>query len=420
MIREYEGKDGIMLIDGIAATEIAEEFGTPVYVTEEKRIRENYRRIHGAFSKYMDTRVNYACKANTNLSVLRILEQEGSCIDAVSLGEVLSCIKAGFSPDRILYTGVNVSNEELRGLVDVGCMINVDSESELERLAKISTDVRVSFRITPGVASGHGAKVMTGGKGSKFGIPIKRTIPVYTRARDLGFDIRGIHAHTGSGGEGIDQFTDVTEVLSGLANDIRDKVGIDLEFIDIGGGVGVPYRLQEEETDVEELASLVTEIIQDETEVKTVVIEPGRYIVADSTVLLTRCVDVKDAETKRYIGVDAGFNTLVRPAFYDSYHTVAMANKFNRACSDKYDVVGPICESGDYLAHDRVMPEPEEGDLVAIFTAGAYGFSMSSEYNSRPRCAEVLVSDGKACLIRRAEDTEDLWRNQIIPEGLRQ
>lgn len=420
MIREYEGKDGIMLIDGIAATEIAEEFGTPVYVTEEKRIRENYRRIHGAFSKYMDTRVNYACKANTNLSVLRILEKEGSCIDAVSLGEVMSCIKAGFSPDRILYTGVNVSNEELRGLVDVGCMINVDSESELERLAKISTDVRVSFRITPGVASGHGSKVMTGGKGSKFGIPIKRTMPVYTRARDLGFDIKGIHAHTGSGGEGIDQFTNVTEVLSGLANDIRDSVGIDLDFIDIGGGVGVPYRLQDEETDVEELASLVTEIILDETEVKTVIIEPGRYIVADSTVLLTRCVDVKDAETKRYIGVDAGFNTLVRPAFYDSYHTVAMANKFNRACSDKYDIVGPICESGDYLAHDRVMPEPEEGDLVAVFTAGAYGFSMSSEYNSRPRCAEVLVSGGKACLIRKAEDTEDLWRNQIIPEGLRQ
>lgn len=419
MTREYEGKDGMMLIDGIAATDIAEEFGTPVYVTEEKRIRENYRRIHGAFSRHMNTRVHYACKANTNLSVLRILEEEGSCIDAVSIGEVHSCLRAGFTPDRILYTGVNVSDAELRALVDVGCMINVDSESELERLARISTDVEISVRITPGVASGHSSKVMTGGRGSKFGIPIKRTIPVYARAKALGFDVKGIHAHTGSGGEGIDQFTEVAEVLSGLANDIREEVGIDLDFINIGGGVGVPYKLQEEETDVEELAGLVTEIIQEETDVKTVLLEPGRYIVADSTVLLTRCVDIKNTEVKKYIGVDAGFNTLIRPSFYDSYHMVAVANKFNRACTDKYDIVGPICESGDYLAHDRVMPSPEEGDLVAVFNAGAYGFSMSSEYNSRPRCAEVLVSNGKACLTRKAESMEDLWRNQIIPEELR-
>ena len=419
MTREYEGKNGMMLIDGIAATDIAEEFGTPVYVTEEKRVRENYRRIHEAFSRYMDTEVHYACKANTNLSVLRILEQEGSCIDAVSIGEVHSCLKAGFTPDRILYTGVNVSNEELKALVDVGCMINIDSESELERLAHISTDVKISVRVTPGVTSGHDVRVMTGGRGSKFGIPIKRTIPVYARAKALGFDIKGIHAHTGSGGEGIEQFTEVAEVLSDLANDIREEVGIDLDFIDIGGGVGVPYKLQEEETDVEELASLVTEIILEETDVKTVLLEPGRYIVADSTVLLTRCVDIKNAGTKKYIGVDAGFNTLIRPSFYDSYHMVATANKFNKACTDKYDIVGPICESGDYLAHNRVMPNPEEGDLVAVFNAGAYGFSMSSEYNSRPRCAEVLVSNGKACLTRKAESMEDLWRNQIIPEGLR-
>lgn len=418
MMREYDGEGGVMLIDGIAATEIADEFGTPVYVTEERRVRENYRRVYDAFSKHMDTRVHYACKANTNLAVLRVLEREGSCIDAVSVGEVLSCIKAGFAPERILYTGVNVSDAELRSLVDVGCKINVDSESELERLARISTDVEISFRITPGVASGHGAKVMTGGRGSKFGIPLERAVPAYARAKELGFGIKGIHAHTGSGGHAIEPFVEVAQILSGLANEIRDDLGIALDFIDIGGGIGVPYRPQEEEADLEEMASMVTEVILEETDVETVALEPGRYIVCDSTVLLTRCVDVKDAGARKYIGVDAGFNTLVRPAFYDSYHHVVMANKFNRACTDKYDIVGPICESGDYLARDRAMPDPREGDLVAVLDAGAYGFSMSSEYNSRPRCAEVMISNGRAYLTRRAEGMEDLWRNQIVPEGL--
>ena len=172
MMRDFEAKDGIMQIGGVSAVEIADRYGTPVYVTDEQIVRENYRRVYNAFSKYMDTEVHYACKANTNLAILSILEQEGSHIDAVSIGEVLTCIRAGFTPDRIMYTGVNVSDDELRAVVNTKCKINVDSESELERLAKIlGDDVKgfpISFRITPGVASGHGAKVMTGGKGAKF------------------------------------------------------------------------------------------------------------------------------------------------------------------------------------------------------------------------------------------------------------
>ena len=417
-MREFENDNGQMVFGGMHAYDIAEEFGTPVYVTDETILRENYRNIYKAFSKYMDTRIHYACKANTSLAVLRILQQEGSGIDAVSIGEVLSCKKAGFTSDKILYTGVNVSNCELEALVKEGVSINIDSESELERLAKISTDVDISVRITPGVGSGHSDKVITGSKGSKFGIPIERTIPVYRRAQELGFRIKGIHSHIGSGGLTPEPFTDVAWVLAEKANEIKDELDIGLEFIDIGGGINVPYKPNEDIMDVNELAISVTDVIKEETDVKTIAVEPGRYLICDSTILLTRCVDVKYTGVKNYIGVDAGFNTLIRPAFYDSYHHAAIVNKFNKACEHKFTVVGPICESGDFLAKDRALPTPAEGDVVAIYNAGAYGFSMASNYNSRGLCREVLVNNGKAELIRDAECTDDLWRYQTIPERL--
>ena len=417
MMREFESKDGVMMIGGKSAVEIVEEFGSPVYVIDEARVRENYRKIHGAFANFMDTRIHYACKANTNLALLRVLEQEGCGIDAVSIGEVRTCLKAGFTPDRIMYTGVNVSDRELKEVADLGVMINLDSVSEMERLAEIAPQHEVSFRITPGVGSGHSDKVITGSKGAKFGIPLNDVISTYARAKDLGFKIRGIHAHIGSGGQDVEPFMDMIEVLINLVNEIKE-LGIDLDFIDMGGGIGVPYKPQEEEMDVEELASYVTGMIQDETDIKTIVVEPGRYIVCDAVVLLTKVNDVKDAGTKKYVGCDAGFNTLIRPAFYDSYHHVALANKFGKACTEKFDVVGPICETGDYLAHSRVLPDPHEGDIVAVYNAGAYGFSMSSNYNSRPLCAEVMVNDGKADLVREPETVEELWRHQIIPERL--
>lgn len=417
MMREFPVNDGVMTIGGKSAVEIADEFGTPVYVVDEQRVRENYRNIHGAFSRFIDTKIHYACKANTSLAFLRILEQEGSGIDAVSIGEVLTCLKAGFTPDRIMYTGVSVSDAELKAVADTGVMINVDSACELERLASIAPCSDISFRITPGVGSGHSAKVTTGNKGAKFGIPLDEVISTYARAKDLGFNIRGIHAHIGSGGQTVEPFMDMMEVLIEIVNELKG-IGIDLEFIDMGGGIGVPYRPQEDEMDVGELAANLTAMIEDETDIKTLILEPGRYISADACVLLTRINDVKDAGTKKYVGVDAGFNTLVRPAMYDSYHHVAVANKMGKACTDKYDIVGPICESGDYLAHDRVLPNPQPGDIVAVYDAGAYGFSMSSRYNSRPLCAEVLVNDGKADLIREAETVEDLWRHQIVPERL--
>ncbi len=416
-MRDFESKDGKMIFGGMNVEDIATEFGTPCYVNDEQRIRENYRNLHKAFNRYMDTTIHYACKANTSLAVLRILEQEGSGIDAVSIGEVKTCLKAGFTPDRIMYTGVFVSTEELKQVVETGVMINLDSESEMERLAEIKPGAKISFRITPGIGSGHGEKVITGNKGAKFGIPKDKVVETYLRAQDLGLEPIGIHAHIGSGGQSVEPFVEEAEVLAGLINQLSEA-GIDLEFVDIGGGIGVPYKPNEDEMDLGEFASQVTDVFQMDTDVKKLIIEPGRYIVCDACVLLTKCTDVKDTGVKKYIGVDAGFNTLIRPAMYDSFHYIQNGSKFGKACTGRYDIAGPLCESGDYLGHDRVMPEPDEGDVIVVYNAGAYGFSMSSNYNSRPLCAEVLVNDGKAELIRSKQDIEDLWKYQTVPKRL--
>ncbi|HXZ23247.1 MAG TPA: diaminopimelate decarboxylase [Methanomassiliicoccales archaeon] len=417
-MRKFENDSGKMVIGGVRATEIAERYGTPVYVTEEKAVRENYRRIRDAFKPHMPVRVHFACKANSSLAILRILQQEGSHIDAVSIGEVDACLRAGFPPSRILYTGVNVSSKELAQVASRGVMINIDSFSELRRLAEMTTEVQISFRVNPGVGAGHHAHVVTGTKSTKFGVPKEQIIDAYDEAMQLGFMPFGLHAHIGAGVQDVAPFAQVTEVLVGIANELEDKLGLKLKVIDIGGGVGIPYRPEDKPMDVDAYAKEVTDRIKGKCSADTVAIEPGRYIIADTTVLLASVVDVKETPDKKFLGTDAGFNTLIRPAFYGSYHHVAIANKFDRPGEQVYDVVGPICESGDFLAKDRMLPKGEEGDLVAVYDAGAYGFTMSSTYNMRPRCREVLVKEGTMYLIREAETVDDLLRHERIPARL--
>lgn len=416
-MREFQRKKDALLIGGVPATRIAGRFGTPVMVTDEAALRENYRALHRAFNDKFPTRINYACKANTNLALLRVLEQEGSCIDAVSIGEVESCLRAGFSPDRILYTGVSVSDEEMRQVVERKVPINVDSIGQLRRLAAIDSHHPISLRVNPDVGSGHSQKVVTGTKGAKFGIPKEGILAAFSEAVRLGFHPRGLHAHTGSGGSDPTVFGRVTEVLVEIFERVRGELGIDLEFLDIGGGIGIPYRPGELSADLDAIAAEVADKLKGSS-VRQLVIEPGRYIVADTTVLLTRVNDVKSTPVKDYLLVDAGFNTLIRPAFYDSYHHVAVANRFGQRAELKYDVAGPLCETGDYLAKERYLPKVEPGDLLCVYDVGAYGFSMSSNYNSRPRCAEVLVADRKLSLTREREDLRDLFRRQKIPARL--
>lgn len=417
-MRNFRNEEGNMVIGGLRAAELAARFGTPVYVTDESAVRENYRRIRDAFKPYMPVRVHFACKANTALAILRILEQEGSHIDAVSIGEVDACLRAGFPPHRILYTGVNVSDRELEQVVARGVNVNVDSLSELERLARISTEVRISFRVNPQVGAGHHTHVVTGAKTSKFGVPKDLIVRAYDRALELGFMPFGLHAHIGAGVQDVAPFAEVTEVLVGIMNEVESRLGLKLEVLDIGGGVGVPYRPEDKAMDVDAYAREVTSRIKGRCSARTVAIEPGRYIIADTTVLLTTVVDIKETGDKRFCGVDAGFNTLVRPAFYGSYHHVAVANRFGRPGEFTYDVVGPICESGDFIAKDRLLPRVEEGDVIAVYDAGAYGFTMSSSYNMRGRPREVLVKDGLASVIREEESLDDLLRLERIPTRL--
>ncbi|OPY31229.1 MAG: Diaminopimelate decarboxylase [Methanomassiliicoccales archaeon PtaU1.Bin124] len=417
-MRNFESINGQMTIGGVKAVDIARKYGTPVYVTDEARLRENYRNVSAAFNSRMPTRINYALKANNNLAVLRILEKEGSCIDAVSIGEVELCLKAGFSPDRILYTGTSVSNEELSMLAARKVPINIDSMSEMRRLAEIAPGHPISIRVNPGVGAGHHAHVMTGSKTTKFGVPKGAIVNAYSEAISLGFNPFGIHCHIGAGVQVIDPFLEVTDVMIDIVNEIKDVLGLQLEMLDLGGGIGIPYKPEDHEMDLDAMADAITGRVLESTGIKQLVLEPGRYIICDSTVLLATVHDVKETPDKRFAGTDAGFHTLIRPAFYGSYHHVAVANRFGAPNELAYDVVGPICESGDFIAKDRKLPRLAEGDVLVIYDTGAYGFTMASNYNARPLPAEVLVSEGQTYLTRERQTMDDLIRGQKIPSRL--
>ncbi len=412
-------------IGGADACNIADEFGTPVFVIDENRIRDNYQRFYNAFKKYYsDFKVFYACKANTNLSVLKILEQEGCCIDAVSPGEVYISKKMGFSGDRILFTGNNVTNDELEFVVNQGAVLNLDSVSALKRLSEIidPNGLKISFRVNPMVGAGHHDHCITGGVMSKFGIMDSEAVEVYELAQELGFNPVGMHSHIGSGILDPDPFKLAIESTIDIAGKVHEETGIDFEFVDFGGGVGIPYTPDEECVDIDTFAKENIGLFKEKLNeynmgTPTMYLEPGRYLVGDASALLVRVNSVKQSYRK-FIGVDAGFNTLLRPAMYDSYHHIVAANKMNEPNTQEVDIAGNVCESGDLFARDRPMPDIEEGDLLAILNAGAYGFTMSSNYNSRPLASEVLVENGNCHLVREKETFDDLMAKQSIPEHL--
>lgn len=419
-----ENVGGELYIDGVSAVKLAETFGTPLYVISENKIRENYRKLRDAFSeKYSKFRILYSAKANTNVSVLKILHDEGAYVDTVSAGEVYLALMAGFSPREILYTGINVGDEELKYVLDKDVMINLDSLSQLNRLLKLGVPEILSFRINPEHGAGYHEYVVTASKHAKFGMDEASAIKAYEIAKAAGVKRFGIHMHIGSGIMDVAPYLKAGKRLLEIASKISNKLGISFDFVNFGGGIGVPYKPEEKELDLETFSSKLVETFKSKiTEYSLgepeLWIEPGRFIVAEAGVLLTRVNAIKQVSHKKFVGVDAGFNTLIRPAMYGAYHHIIVANKLNEEPTETCDIVGPICESGDFLARDRLLPRICEGDLLAVLTAGAYGFSMSSQYNSRPRPAEVLVKSGKYALIREAETFEDLVRRQRIAEWL--
>ena len=417
-----EDRKGNLFFDGFSVKELAEKYDTPLYVVSEKRIRDNYNRFHDALiCNYKYVRVYYAAKANSNLAVLRVLESEGAYLDAVSPGEVFMGLVSGFTPDRLLFTGTSVRNDELKFLADANVTVNVDSQSELDRLLKIAVPSVLSLRINPEIGAGHHSHCITAGPDSKFGLMEEDALKAYAIAKKARVERFGIHMHIGSGILDIEPYVLAVEKLLSIAKRVHDEVGIEFEFIDIGGGFGVPYKPEDKDFDLVAFSNKVVAPFKGKvTEYGLgkpfLCVEPGRYLVCDASILLTTVNTVKVTASKKFVGVDAGFNTLVRPTMYGSYHPILVANKLGAANKETYDVVGPICESGDALAKDRALPPVEEGDLLAVLNAGAYGFSMSSQYNARPRAAEVMIRQSKPVLVREREQLDDLMSSQRMAE----
>jgi len=426
MLKEpFENRSGKLFIDGVPAEKLAEEFGTPLYVMSEERIRTNYRRLRKAFSAhYEKIRIYYAAKTNTNISVLKILADEGAHVDAVSPGEVSLALKAGFAADKILFTGTSVRTDELEFLAARAIAVNADSLSPLERLLGIKTPELFSARINPEVGAGHHSHVVTAGKETKFGLWQDDAVKAYGLAKKAGVRRFGIHMHIGAGVLETEPFLLALDKLLGIAKKIRVETGVEFEFVDMGGGLGVPYKPGEKELDLAVFSQKILSLFKKRAAEyglgePVFCLEPGRYLVCDAGALLAAVNTVKTTPFKKFIGVDAGLNTLIRPALYGSYHHILSAGKLDLPDTQTCDVVGQICESGDVLARDRRLPEIAEGDLLAVLNAGAYGFSMSSQYNSRPRAAEVLVRNGGYELIRERETLEDLLARQRIARWLK-
>jgi diaminopimelate decarboxylase len=297
----------------------------------------------------------------------------------------------------------------------------VDSLSELDRLLKIAVPPVLSVRVNPEIGAGHHSHCITAGQDSKFGLWEEDAIKTYAVAKKARVERFGIHMHIGSGILEVEPYVLAVEKLLTIAKRVHDEVGIEFEFIDIGGGFGVPYKPEDQEFNLAEFASKVVAPFKAKAAEyglgkPFLCIEPGRYLVCDASILLTTVNTVKITPSKKFVGVDAGVNTLVRPMMYGSYHPILVANKLTVSDKETYDVVGPICESGDALAKERALPVIEEGDLLAILNAGAYGFSMSSQYNARPRAAEVLIRQGKSMVIREREQLDNLTANQRVAE----
>ena len=418
-------KDNHLIIGDLDANDLAEKYQTPLYVIDEQKIRENYNKLYSAFSsKYPKLHMCYASKANTALAVMKILNTEGSYIDAVSPGEIYTALTVGFKPEEIMFTGNNVTTEELEYAHKAGVKLNIDSISALERLSTIEgTEGReISIRVNPMVEAGHHEHCITGGPKSKFGIREDEAVEVYQRAVDLGFKPIGMHSHIGSEILESEPFMLAVESMMNIAGRVHQEVGVDFKFLDFGGGFGIPYSPDEDELDLETFTTDIINLFKSKLEEYDMgepyfFIEPGRFLVGNAAVILTRVNTVKQSYRK-FVGVDCGFGTLLRPTMYGSYHHIVTANKMDEEDVEEIDIAGNLCESGDLFARDRPMPKLEEGDLLAILNAGAYAFTMASQYNSRPRPAEILVNKDQVDIIRRREEMSDIFHGQSIPTRL--
>ncbi len=386
-------------------------YGTPLYVYDTNRIGKQYHKLADAFSGY-DTRIFYACKALTNINILKYLYQLGANVDCSSVNEVKLAIHAGFEKDRIVYTSNGIAFSEIEEVASYGVYINIDSISNLKKFAqKFGDTYPVGIRIRPNIMGGGNIKISTGHDMSKFGIPIEQMNLVMDIVKEYNLKVNVLHLHTGSDIKDVEVFVKGVEVLYDLIPHFPH-----LTCIDLGSGFKVPYRNGDKETDVVHLAELLKDVFNNHPNAATgqqfqLWFEPGKFLVSQCGYLVTQVAVIKDTPKVSFVGVDTGFNHLIRPMFYDSYHYID--NLSNTEGEKKlYTVVGNICET-DTFATDRKLPEVTEGDYLVFYNAGAYGFEMSSNFNSRFKPAEVMLHNNEVKLIRRRDDFEDLIRNQV-------
>jgi diaminopimelate decarboxylase len=417
-------KNGHLHLNGLDCVALAVKYGTPLYVTSEDRVCEQFRSYQKALSKrYKKVQVLFAAKANGNLAVMRALSHLGAGADIFSSGELHLALGAGMQAEKLLFNGSSKTPDDLFLAVGNGIKVSVDSLDELHQLNAVAETAgkvaEIAFRVNPALDVPTHPKIATGLATSKFGIPHKEIPAAYREALACkNVNPVGLHCHIGSQILDIEPFARATEVMVRIAKDLTD-MGVNLEFIDIGGGLGIPYHHDTDPAPTpEDYAARVVPVFKAGIEACGITpelwVEPGRSLVADSTVLLTRVNSTKAAH-KRFANVDAGFNLLIRPAMYDAYHEVIVANKADAPLTTEYTVTGPICETGDILAHDRKLPPLASGDIIAVLDTGAYGYAMSSQYNSRPRCPEVLIQGDKESLMRRKETVSDLFATMECP-----
>ena len=407
-------------LGGVPAATLAQRYGTPLYVYEAERIRVAFQTLVRAFA-VDDLRIHFAMKANSNPWILQILQRQGAWADVVSPGEILLARSAGFAPQRLLYNGNSASDAEMQAALDQGVRINVESLSQLRRLAGLAPGTAISIRFNIYVGGGHHSHVITGGPESKFGIDWEQADQAHAVAAAGGLQVAGVHCHIGSGVLEAERFVQAVTNLLTVARRFPE-----LEQVNFGGGIGIPYRREQPELAVDRLGALLTAEYERFCAVygarPALCMEPGRFLVARAGTLLCRVTAVNQARKYLFAGTDSGFNHLIRPAMYGAYHHIEAAEPRSGPAQDTV-VTGNICESGDVFTRGeegiepRSLPPLHEGDLLAIRDTGAYGFAMASRYNSFPLPAEVLVEGGTATLIRRRDTLQQLLTNiPALPE----
>jgi len=419
--------DGNLRVGGFEARELAERFGTPLFVLDGERIRENYRRFRDAFSGWERVVIAYAYKANSTLAVCRLLQQEGAGAEVVSEGELRVALKVGVPPDRIFFNGNAKTEREIELAVEKGVKLNLDSLEEVEVVGEVcrrlGKKTEVGLRVNPGLEVPTHPYIATGGKDSKFGMELDtgEALEGFRLALKEGLPVKGIHCHLGSQLLDLSPFREGTERVVGFMEELKSRLGLELEFVDLGGGLGVPERPGERGPSPEELASTILPVLERGRRAGlkpfTLVLEPGRYLVADAGLLLLRVEYVKPRQGRpTWVCVDGGINLLLRPALLGTYYHMEVVGR--RGKEELVNVAGPLCQAGDVIGRERRLPRPRRGDLLAVFNAGAYTFTMSSQYNHRPRPAIVMVEGDRVEVVRKRESCEDLWRYDSIPGWL--